>query len=86
MAAFVSVPGARSELLRLTPALPLLGQCVKLASIHFRGTGICCKAVWALNDPILTPQWDIWDDCRNLLVTWLWKRNRNVSEVGFCCK
>ena len=34
----------------------------KLAYIHSRGTGICCKAVWVLNDPILTPQWDIWDD------------------------
>ena len=86
MSAFSSVLGARSELLRLTPALPLLGQRVKLASIHFRGTGICCKAVWALNDPVLTLQWDIWDDCRNHLVTWLWKRNINVSEVGFCCK
>ena len=62
VAAFSSVLGTGSELLRLTPALPLLGQHVKLAYIHSRGTGICCKAVWVLNDPILTPQWDIWDD------------------------
>lgn len=37
MAAFSSVPGAGSELLCLTPALPLLGQHVKLADIHLRG-------------------------------------------------
>lgn len=86
VADFSSVPGTGSELLCLTPALPLLGQLVKLAYIHSRGTGMCCKAVWVLNDPILTPQWDIWDDCRNHPVTWPWKRNRNVSEVGFCCK
>ena len=37
MAAFSSVPGAGSELLCLTPALPLLGKHVKLAYIHLRG-------------------------------------------------